>query len=187
MTPDLFFSLYAKIAQDEMIRTGIPASITLAQAALESGWGESKLTKEANNFFGIKDHLNDDWNGDFIVKDTTEYKGGNPSIEPGKFRRYLTPADSFRDHSDFLQDNPRYNDLFSSTQWESWAYGLQKAGYATDPKYALLLIGLINKYNLSQYDIRPKETRQLRRGFIIGISVLMLILIIYLTYKYLLS
>lgn len=187
MSPDLFFSLYGKIAQDEMIRTGIPASIILAQGALESAWGESGLTKQGNNFFGIKDFVNDSWTGGVIEKDTTEYVNGVAKNVVAKFRKYESPADSFRDHSEFLQDNPRYNALFGSTEWQSWAYGLQEAGYATDPSYAIKLIGLIQKYNLAQYDVQPKEQRRIRTGVIVAIIAVVLILIIYITYKYLLS
>lgn len=147
-----FFDQYAKYAIDSMVETGVPASITLAQAALESGWGQSKLTREANNFFGIKDQKNDDWTGPNYQISTREVYNGKDTTEIAKFRKYRSPEQSFIDHGNFLRKNKRYAKLFNSYQWQSWAYGLQDAGYATDPNYAKVLIGIINKYGLAQYD-----------------------------------
>lgn len=135
-----------EVAQAEMLEYGIPASITLAQGILESGSGQSKLAKEANNHFGIKCHL--DWEGDRVYHDDDE--------DDECFRKYDKAEDSFRDHSLFLKERSRYATLFDlkAHDYKSWAKGLKKAGYATNPKYAHLLIDLIERYDLHKYDVR---------------------------------
>jgi LysM repeat protein len=124
---------------------GIPASITLAQGCLESGDGLSDLAVEANNHFGIKCHK--DWTG------PTYYKKDD---DPGKscFRKYGKAEDSYKDHSDFLRYRDRYAFLFDLDvkDYKGWAYGLKKAGYATNPNYPQLLIKIIEDYKLYQYD-----------------------------------
>lgn len=154
MLPALFFKMYSSYAIKTQIIDNVPASITLAQAALESSWGESGLTKQANNFFGIKDQTNDEYKGPNVVKDTTEYFNGVKTTVNSKFRKYSTPQGSFNDHASFLHRNPRYAGLFALniTDYKGWASGLQMAGYATDPLYSSKLIQIIEKYNLSQYD-----------------------------------
>ena len=141
---------FARIERDQF---NIPISITLAQAILESGLGESRLAREANNFFGIKCH--NAWQGDTIlVRDDDFDKDGN--LMESCFRAYSTPAESFRDHSVFLQ-KPRYQQQLVGVQLDdyvSWANGLQNAGYATDTNYAQKLIDLIESFGLAQYD-RP--------------------------------
>lgn len=134
------------VAQAEMLEYGIPASITLAQGILESGSGQSKLAKEANNHFGIKCHL--DWEGDKVYHDDDE--------DNECFRKYDKAEDSFRDHSLFLKERGRYSALFDlkASDYKGWAKGLKKAGYATNPKYADLLINLIERYDLHKYDVR---------------------------------
>ena len=141
---ELYIKKYKDIAISEMNSYGIPASITLAQGILESGNGESKLAVDGNNHFGIKCHNN--WNGETIIEDDDE-KGEC-------FRKYSNVGDSFRDHSLFLKERGRYEFLFEYkiTNYKKWARGLKKAGYATNPKYASLLIDIIKKYNLTQYD-----------------------------------
>ena len=135
---------YSDIAINEMKKYNIPASVTLAQAILESGSGESRLALEANNHFGIKCHQN--WTGDIIIADDDK--------EGECFRKYSKPFESYRDHSLFLIERSRYSFLFllNSDDYKGWAKGLKKAGYATNPKYAKLLIDLIEKYNLSKFD-----------------------------------
>jgi flagellum-specific peptidoglycan hydrolase FlgJ len=154
MVPQVFFKMYAPYAINTQIIDGVPASITLAQAALESAWGESGLTKQANNFFGIKDQKNDEYYGAYVPRDTTEYINGSPTTVTANFRKYSTPQRSFNDHAIFLKANKRYNSLFSLavTDYIKWAQGLQAAGYATDPTYASKLVNLVVKYNLTQYD-----------------------------------
>ena len=139
-----YIAKYSSIAIVEMDRYNIPASITLAQGILESGSGESRLATQGNNHFGIKCH--DNWHGETIIED--DDKQGEC------FRKYLSVANSYRDHSLFLTKRGRYSFLFEykSGDYIRWARGLKEAGYATNPKYASLLINLIEKYNLDRFD-----------------------------------
>ena len=128
----------------EMQRYNIPASITLAQAILESGSGQGRLARHARNHFGIKCHYG--WEGGTIFHDDDAI---------GEcFRKYEHAEASFEDHSQFLVNRSRYASLFQLKQgdYKGWAHGLKKAGYATDPSYAQKLISLIHKYELHQYD-----------------------------------
>lgn len=135
---------YKEISMVEMQRYKIPASITLAQAILESGSGQGKLARYGNNHFGIKCHSA--WQGKTITHDDDE-KGEC-------FRRYKYAYESFEDHSIFLANRSRYASLFelAPNDYEGWAHGLKKAGYATDPEYAKKLIFIIKRYNLHEYD-----------------------------------
>ncbi|SVD24575.1 uncharacterized protein METZ01_LOCUS377429, partial [marine metagenome] len=144
---------YKDFAIAEMSQYGIPASITLAQGILESGSGESRLAVEGNNHFGIKCH--DNWNGETIFLDDDK--------KEECFRKYSKESESYRDHSLFLIERERYISLFklSSTNYRAWAKGLKKAGYATNPKYSSLIIDLIEKYNLQQYDNEGEKAKQL--------------------------
>lgn len=140
---EAYVAKYSKIAVEEMYRSGVPASITLAQGLLESGYGRSELAVKGNNHFGIKCH---DWKGATIHFDD-DAKGEC-------FRKYDKPEASFADHSDFLRYRDRYKFLFDLdiTDYEGWAYGLKKAGYATDPKYPQKLITLIEECGLARFD-----------------------------------
>ena len=142
-----YIEKYAPLAVSEMYRSGVPASITLAQGLLESGNGMSELARKSNNHFGIKCHNN--WKGGRVYHDD-DAKGEC-------FRKYSHPSESYRDHSDFLRFRDRYKFLFDYrvTDYKSWAYGLKKAGYATDPQYPKKLINLIEEYDLHQYDRKP--------------------------------
>ena len=148
-----YISKYSSVAVDEMNKYSIPASITLAQGILESGNGESRLAVDGKNHFGIKCHSN--WNGKTIVVDDDE-KGEC-------FRKYSKVAESYRDHSLFLSERGRYSFLFTykKSDYKKWAKGLKKAGYATNPKYASLLIDLIEKYELYNYDKIDQPNQQL--------------------------
>jgi len=143
-----YIEQYKAIAIAEMEQYGIPASIKLAQALLESGNGNSTLAREANNHFGIK--CTSEWNGGKTYH--------NDDRHDDCFRVYQRVEDSFRDHSQFLL-RKRYAALFEldKDDYKGWARGLKTAGYATNPRYADLLISLIERYQLHQYD-RP-ETR----------------------------
>lgn len=145
ITPEQYIETYKDVAIREMKEHKIPASITLAQGILESGSGNSALAREANNHFGIKCH--NTWTGD------TYYMDDDALNEC--FRKYDNVDDSFRDHSLFLTSRSRYAGLFELdiTDYEGWAKGLKAAGYATNPKYAQLLIDRIKLYNLAQYDL----------------------------------
>lgn len=139
----LYITNYEEIARHEMETYGIPASITLAQGILESGAGYGMLTKRANNHFGIKCH---DWEGESVYHDDDRLQEC--------FRKYDHAGQSFRDHSLFLKNRKRYAKLFTYKQddYKAWAYGLKAAGYATDKKYPVKLISIIERYNLAKYD-----------------------------------
>lgn len=146
-----FIKKYKSIAIQEMDRTGIPASIKLAQGILESGCGKSQLAVNANNHFGIKCH---NWNGaNFIMDDDSRNEC---------FRKYRNPEESWVDHSEFLTSRSRYAPLFklSKTDYKGWAKGLKKAGYATAPDYAQKLIKIIEEEELYQFDKPGKRHRQ---------------------------
>lgn len=138
-----YIDKYAPLAVSEMYRSGVPASITLAQGLLESRYGLSRLATEGNNHFGIKCH---NWKGKKMYHDD-DAKGEC-------FRVYDDPEQSFLDHSDFLRYQDRYKFLFDlkTTDYKGWANGLKKAGYATDPAYPSKLIKLIEDYSLQKYD-----------------------------------
>ena len=139
-----YISQYAELAVKEMYRSGVPASITLAQGLLESGNGKSTLAVKGNNHFGIKCHKG--WTGKSMRHDDDK--------KNECFRVYDSPEESFRDHSDFLRYRDRYSFLFDFriTDYKSWAHGLKKAGYATDPSYPQKLIRIIEEYDLHKYD-----------------------------------
>lgn len=139
-----YIEKYSQIAISEMQRTGVPASITLAQGLLESRAGQSPLATKGNNHFGIKCH--NDWTG------KTQYVDDEKKGEC--FRVYSSAEASFRAHSDFLRSRDRYKGLFEldTRDYKAWASGLKKAGYATDPAYADKLVKLIEDYRLDSYD-----------------------------------
>ena len=141
---NFYVKKYAPAATKNMRFFKIPASITLAQGILESGYGEGTLAKKANNHFGIKCHK--EWKGKSITHDDDE--------KDECFRSYKNPLRSYRDHSLFLVDRDRYSSLFTLNRkdYKGWAVGLKAAGYATDPKYADKLISLIERFNLTRFD-----------------------------------
>ncbi|HEX2934088.1 MAG TPA: glucosaminidase domain-containing protein [Bacteroidales bacterium] len=140
---EAYIQRYKDIAIREMKRSGIPASITLGQGMLESDNGKSPLAKSSNNHFGIKCHK---WTGDKVYHDD-DAKGEC-------FRKYKNPEESYVDHTDFLMGTQRYGFLFDykSTDYKNWAKGLKKAGYATHPQYASMLIKVIEDNNLHYFD-----------------------------------
>jgi flagellum-specific peptidoglycan hydrolase FlgJ len=144
-----YIKKYAAIAVREMHIHNIPASITLAQGVLESGSGQSELASKSNNHFGIKCHTG--WQGKKVYHDDDE-KGEC-------FRKYKYVSSSFKDHSLFLTQRKRYSFLFSYgvTDYENWAKGLRKAGYATDPHYPAKLIRIIEDYKLHEFDRIRKD------------------------------
>ncbi|RZK50670.1 MAG: LysM peptidoglycan-binding domain-containing protein [Pedobacter sp.] len=149
-----YIETFKTVAISEMNKNGIPASITLAQGILESGSGNSELAKYANNHFGIK--CTQDWKG------KSYYKTDDKANEC--FRVYTDAQESFKDHSEFLK-RKRYSALFEldKNDYKNWAKGLKAAGYATNPQYADLLINLIEKYNLHQYDSPDGVQEKLNR------------------------
>jgi hypothetical protein len=139
-----YINKYMPMAIDQMTRYKIPASITMAQALLESRAGTSRLARQANNHFGIK--CGSQWTGPYFVMDD-DYRNEH-------FRVYKSVKDSYEDHSLFLRRNARYAGLFKLrlTDYRGWARGLKAAGYATNPAYAESLIQLIENYNLDKLD-----------------------------------
>ncbi|MEO8822322.1 MAG: glucosaminidase domain-containing protein [Ginsengibacter sp.] len=145
MTAQEYVQKYKNLAIEEMQRTGVPAAITLAQGLLETENGNSDLLKKSNNHFGIK--CKSTWTAETVSHDDDA---------PGEcFRKYSCAEDSYRDHSDFLRGNGRYAFLFNydPSDYKDWAYGLRKAGYATNPRYPEILIKNIETYDLVQYTL----------------------------------
>lgn len=140
-----YIQQYRNIAMEEMKRTGVPASITLAQGIHETGAGQSQLVLKSNNHFGIK--CKAEWKGPSVSHDD--------DARGECFRKYDNPYESYRDHSDFLVTRKHYASLFEldPTDYEGWAHGLKKAGYATNPRYPQILIKLIRDYNLQDYTL----------------------------------
>lgn len=154
LTREEYIQKFRDLAISEMMRSGIPASITLAQGCLESNNGNSRLSTEGNNHFGIK--CKSSWAGKRIYHDDDA---------PNEcFRQYKNAEESYLDHTDFLITNPRYAELFALhvTNYKDWAHGLKKAGYATDPTYALRLIKIIEDNKLYVYDM-TKDPRELAK------------------------
>ncbi len=143
---------YKEIAVSEMHKTGIPASIKMAQALLESGSGKSSLATEANNHFGIK--CGGRWNGDTYYREDDDYNKKGDLIK-SCFRKFRSVEESYSAHSNFLTDQNRYEFLFGYARddYKAWAKGLKKAGYATDKKYPKKLIDIIEKYELYNLDL----------------------------------
>jgi flagellum-specific peptidoglycan hydrolase FlgJ len=139
-----YIDRYKNIAKSNMATYGIPASIILAQGILESGSGKGSLSLLANNHFGIK--CKTEWTGPSVFFDD--------DAEQECFRKYQNGEESYSDHAVFLKNRPYYVALFDLQQddYTSWAYGLKKAGYATDPNYPNKLIAIIDRYNLNQFD-----------------------------------
>ncbi len=139
-----YINNYKDLAISEMKRTGVPASITLAQGMLESDYGRSTLARVGNNHFGIKCH--NDWTGQTIRQ--------HDDKRNECFRKYRRPEDSFYDHSDFLKSGSRYSSLFDlgPTNYRAWAQGLKRAGYATNPEYANMIIKKIEENRLYTFD-----------------------------------
>lgn len=140
----IYIDSFKEVAKYNMKNHGIPASITLAQGVLESGAGKGRLSTIANNHFGIKCHTG--WTGESVAHDDDS--------DQECFRKYQDPSESYRDHSLFLTSRSRYDGLFKLDKgdYKSWAKGLKAAGYATDPKYPDKLIGIIERYQLYEYD-----------------------------------
>lgn len=149
-----YIDAFKAVAIEEMNKYGIPASITLAQGILESASGNSSLARYANNHFGIK--CTSDWKGKGYFKDDDKANDC--------FRVYKDARESYKDHSEFLK-RKRYSFLFEldKNDYKNWARGLKQAGYATNPKYPDLLINIIDKYQLYQFDQPETENEKLRR------------------------
>ena len=145
LTPEQYVAMYKDLAIREMKRMGVPAAITLAQGILETESGNSDLVKKSNNHFGIKCKAT--WTAASVTHDD--------DATGECFRAYNSAEESYRDHSNFLRGSERYGFLFrfDVKDYKAWAYGLKKAGYATNPKYPAILIKHIEQYNLQQYTL----------------------------------
>ena len=156
-----FIDTYIPLAIGEMQRSEIPASIKIAQAAIESNWGKGITAQRANNFFCVK--CNNGWAGD-----TIQLKDDDPGLSC--FRAYTNALESFRNHTDFLMMNRRYHNLFEygRTDYRSWAKGLKECGYATDSSYDQKLIDLIESNGLYIYDyaVPVANFRVLNSGYL---------------------
>ncbi len=168
-----YISTYKDLALDLERRYGVPAPIILAQGIVESGAGTSKLTKKSNNHFCIKAHKR--WKGPVV-----RAKDDDPGLSP--FRKYRSPRESFEDHSHFLAVECRglYGELFTYSKYDyrSWAHGLKKKGYATNPKYPEMLIQYIEKFQLYKINggvkLRPRSrqtTRRVKRVITVNVPV----------------
>lgn len=151
MPPSAFIAMLLPAAQALQRAHGIPASLTLAQAALETGWGEHA---PGNNLFGIK--ADAAWKGKTVDVTTHEVIGGKRIKMVCKFRAYPTLPASVADRADFFLKNPRYKDCFKQKGGEAWARAVAEAGYATDPGYAKSLIAVMSGRNMAQYDVLPR-------------------------------
>lgn len=149
--PQEYFKKYSHWAVSEMKKSGIPASIILAQAAVESSWGNSELAKNANNHFGIKSIR--DWDGATFCK-TDDDRDARGRLIKSCFRQYKSVQESYIDHTQFIVEDDRYDDLFylAPTDYKSWARGLRDKNYASRADYDRLLIEKIEQYELYRYD-----------------------------------
>jgi len=152
--PAEFIMRLSSPAMESQRKSGVPASITIAQAALESAWGESGLAKAGNNLFGIK--ADSRWRGETLTLNTREFIKGQWLVVPAKWRKYASWQASIDDHAAFLKGNPRYQPCFLCQTTEAFARALLKAGYATDPSYADKLLGLIAQHKLLALDLESK-------------------------------
>jgi flagellum-specific peptidoglycan hydrolase FlgJ len=147
-----FISSIADAAVESADRTGVPASVTIAQAILESYWGSSRLAREANNYFGIKAQTRGGSAGS-VWFDVWEVIGGRNVVQSQAFRAYNSIAESFVDHGLFFVENGRYSGAMAvRDDAKAFARAINRAGYATDPAYSAKLIGLMDRYNLYRYD-----------------------------------
>lgn len=155
MTPTEFFNKYGNAFAVACLGTGLFPSVKLAQAAVETGWGNHVV---GNNLFGIKAAGSHTpyWNGDYVTAGTTEYQNGGYVGQNSNFRKYASVGDSVKDHTYFLQQYRRYANVFTAKTPEEQANALQNAGYATDPNYAGKLISIINTYNFKRLDEKKK-------------------------------
>lgn len=149
MTPDTFIAQIGPEAKTCCIQTGVPASITLAQGALESGWGQAA---RGNNLFGIKADAS--WTGPVVEFPTHEFVKGRRIEITAKFRAYSTWLGSLLDHTRFFFENPRYAPALAVRQDPTqWAVAIQQCGYATDPDYASKLLAIVHEHSLTLWDV----------------------------------
>ncbi len=158
---EAFIAKITNAAQEDQARSEVPASVTMGQAILESGWGRSSLSSKYNNYFGIKcTSTKSPYQSGCVTLSTTEYYGtpATPVVQKASFRTYTSAYSSFADHSRLLTTLSRYKPAFAyKTQPDNFIKAVAKAGYATDPAYATTVISIMRKYNLYQYDLTPAD------------------------------
>ena len=150
MTPQTFIATISNAAKISAQATGIPASFTVAEGALESGWGNSLLTTQAKNLFGIK--ADRSWTGPVYRIQTREFLSDHWVMVYAPFRKYDDWLGSIQDHAAFLRSNPRYSACFQTKNGIEFAIAVDKAGYATDPNYADKITAIIREHNLLELD-----------------------------------
>jgi len=150
MKPDDFIKTIAEAAQKSAAATGVPAGFTIAQGALESAWGSSRLATEGKNLFGVK--ADKSWTGDTLIISTRECFNGKWCVVDAKWRKYPDWLSCLNDHADFFHKNPRYAKAFLTKNSEEFAKAIAAVGYATDPAYSDKLIATIRARKLSAYD-----------------------------------
>ena len=150
MSPAAFIAMVGPAARASAALTKIPASFTLAQAALESGWGTSRTALMAHNLFNIK--ADPSWHGPTYSMPSTEHIDGKDVVLPAAWRMYPDFKGCIDDRARFFGENPRYAACFRETTGEGWARAVAAAGYATDPDYAAKVIATMHSHNLTQYD-----------------------------------
>lgn len=150
VTPQDFIRAIADPAQQSAKKSKIPASFTVAEAALESAWGGSLLAQAGHNLFGVK--ADKSWHGETLTMNTREYLKGKWVMVPALWRKYPDWLGSITDHAAFLMTNPRYRPAFEWTRGEDFAYAVAKSGYATDPAYATKIVSIIRRHSLDTLD-----------------------------------
>ena len=151
MTPQDFIKAIGPAARASAVKSKIPASFTVAEAALESAWGASQLARDAFNLFGVK--ADRAWGGAVLTMPTREYLGGGKwAMVQARWRKYSDWLGSVTDHAQFLLTNPRYRPAFQHAGGEGFTRAVAAAGYATDPQYADKIISIIRQHNLADLD-----------------------------------
>ena len=150
MKPDDFIAAIAPAAKASAEKTKIPASFTIAEAALESGWGSSQLAKQGKNLFGVK--ATQGWTGETLTMRTREFIHGEWVVVPALWRKYDDWLGCIEDHAAFLINNPRYKACFDCTDGKGFTRAVAAAGYASDPDYAKKVCSVIDSHNLAVLD-----------------------------------
>lgn len=152
MTPQAFIAAIGSAAVASMAKSKIPASFTVAEGALESGWGASRLAVQGRNLFGVKADAG--WHGPTVAMQTREFLRGVWVMVPALWRSYPDWGGCLDDHAAFLTQNPRYRGCFAHADGIGFAAAVAAAGYATDPNYAALITQIINQHGLAALDIK---------------------------------
>ena len=150
MEAQAFIALIGPAAQASARKTGVPASFTVAQAALESGWGESLLVRQGKNLFGVK--ADPAWGGEVLTFNTREFLRGVWVTVPAYWRKYADWQACIDDHAAFLRENRRYAPCFTCTTGAAFARAVAQAGYATDPEYGDKIVSIIERHRLDRLD-----------------------------------